>query len=62
MGSSPNRLLQWGGWRLQERPDPQISGYDMPLGIGRRYTIYYNAIQVGRYHPECHFPAMRTIF
>jgi hypothetical protein len=46
-GTAINKRLRWGGWRLQERHTPLAMDHEGPR-FGRSYTIYYNALELGR--------------
>ncbi|HET8701613.1 MAG TPA: hypothetical protein VFL97_08110 [Nitrococcus sp.] len=41
-----NRLLAWGGWRIEEKNSPVIKVLDSPA-FGRNYSIFYNAVEIG---------------
>src|SRR4051794_17408955 len=45
-GITVNRSLDWGGWRLQEKSQPLLRGFDGP-SFGRSFDLFYNAHLTG---------------
>ena len=57
-GRQFNAVLDWGGFRVQELPDPLQSVVDMPA-VGRNYDVYFNRLKVGSLKLRAQSPVLR---